>query len=94
MSEEEIQKAFIKYELNKYNNMGFNTPKSTLLTYFIIAQFEGKRLKIVKINRKKCETKIITHKGLETSFANVSTEYNKDLEHKKRNIKIIDFEII
>ncbi len=95
MTQEEIEKAFKEHELDEWEWLGFNTPKKTFFTYNIIAWFENKRLKITKIiNDKKCEVKIIKHRGLDINRDAISRNYNEDLEHKNGKIKIIDFEII
>lgn len=95
MSEEEIKKAYKRLRLNEWDLYGFDTPKKTLRTYCLIAFFENKRVRLTRIiDDKKCETKIITNRGLNTSRIYIHKYYNENLEHKNGKIKIIDFEII
>lgn len=95
MNEEEIQKVYRKLGLDKHKNYGFNTPKQTLRTYYLIAFFEDRRIRLTRlIDNKKCEIKIITHRGLDTSRLYIHKFYNEELEHENKKIKIIDFEIV
>ena len=77
------------------NGYGFNTPKQTLLTYNLIADFEERKLLMIKLIGNKCVRKVISSRaGLTTSLWSIKRNYNDNLEHKNGKIKIIAFEIL
>lgn len=96
MTQEEIEQEFNKLNSRFYGckHWGIDNPKKKLLTYNYIAEINGKRLEIIKIIKNSCIRKVISNRGLNTNFWAIHRNYNDNLEHKNKNIKIIDFEII
>jgi len=59
MSEQEIDEAIKKHHLDEWDNLNFNTPKSTYWIYIIIAIFEHRKISCTRIiNNRKCEVKV------------------------------------
>lgn len=58
MSEQEIDKAIKKLNLENDDYYNYNTPKSTYALYYLICVFEHRSLKVTRIYNNKCERKI------------------------------------
>lgn len=93
MDKKEVEKLYKKYNLKEYG-YSFSTPKDTYIIYNLIAYFENKKIKYTKITPKKCIVKVIkSQPGLDLNRYNIQDYYNENLEHTKKKMKIIDFEI-
>lgn len=94
MSEEEINRAIKKWSLDEYHK------GDTLLDiydmYLTIACFEHRRVACTRIiNDRKCERKIFKPgNSLDIHHQSIWKSYDDNLQHKTKNIKIIEFEIL
>lgn len=94
MSDEEIRRAIKKWDLE--DDYKCDTPKSKYDMYLTIACFENRKVSCTRIiNDKKCERKIFKPgNSLDIHQQSIWKSYDDNLRHIKKNIKIIDFEIL
>jgi hypothetical protein len=94
MSDEEIKKAIKKWDLE--DDFNCDTPKDKYNMYLVIACFENRKVSCTRIiNDKKCERKIFKPgNSLDIHHQSIWKSYDDNLQHIKKKIKIIDFEIL
>ena len=94
MSEEEINKAIKKWNIDDYHSC--DTPKDIYDVYLCIACFEHRKVSCTRIiNDRKCERKVFKPgSSLDIHHQSIWRSYDDDLHHRTKNIKIIDFEIL